>query len=100
MSYHDDDDDDTITDNNEQRPFTGIMRRVRDVVPTVRSRTSNADHEDNVHVPEVLRPRFNENLTPAMEQTPQPIPYQPLSWGDVRRVGRYKQAMAHYSEAL
>lgn len=58
--------------------------------------------DNNVLVPEVLTGRGVTALpvAPTAVKPLEHIAMQPMTWGDVRRVGRYKDAMAHYATAM
>lgn len=58
--------------------------------------------EQNVLVPEVLTGQQVTALavTPRAIGSGERIAIQPLTWGDVRRVGRYREAMGHYAAAM
>jgi hypothetical protein len=77
MKYYDDEDDDATTTRtgglvpSSNQPHDGSL--VRRPSPHI------ASEDEHVHVPEILRPRFSEHLTPAVARSPQPIPYQPVS---------------------
>jgi hypothetical protein len=68
-------------------------------VPSVRATKVQAEREESLRVPEVLSPRVADDLSRAFDRS-QPIPNQRITYGDVLRVGRYKKAMEHYSEAM
>lgn len=62
----------------------------------------NGRTDNNVLVPEVLTGRGVTALpvAPTAVKPLEHITMQPMTWGDVRRVGRYKDAMAHYATAM